>query len=63
MEDTFHKVILQFSKPDAFNLDNGTQYISRDLKDALGLLILFSIKNRIKNPLSGSDAFDDLDRQ
>ena len=38
VEDTFHKAILQFGKPDAFYLDNGTQYISRELKDALGRL-------------------------
>ncbi len=29
----------------------------------LKYLILFSIKNRIKNPLSASDAFNDLDSQ
>ena len=38
VEDTFHKAILQFGKPDAFYLDNGTQYISKDLKDTLGRL-------------------------
>lgn len=38
VEDTFHKAILQFGKPDAFYLDNGSQYISKELKDALGRL-------------------------
>ena len=38
VEDTFHKAILQFGKPDAFYLDNGPQYISAELKDALGRL-------------------------
>lgn len=38
VEDTFHKTILQFGKPDAFYLDNGAQYISKDLRDALGRL-------------------------
>lgn len=38
VEDTFHKAILQYGKPDAFYLDNGPQYISAELKDALGRL-------------------------
>ena len=38
VEDTFHKGILQYGKPDAFYLDNGSQYISKDLKDALSRL-------------------------
>ena len=38
VEDTFHKAILQFGRPDAFYLDNGTQYISRELHDALSRL-------------------------
>ena len=38
VEDTFHKAILQFGKPDSFYLDNGKQYISKELKDALGRL-------------------------
>ena len=38
VEDTFHKAILQFGRPDAFYLDNGSQYISKELKDALGRL-------------------------
>ena len=38
VEDTFHKAILQFGKPDSFYLDNGKQYISKELKDALARL-------------------------
>lgn len=38
VEDTIHKGILLYGKPDAFYLDNGTQYISRHLKDALSRL-------------------------
>lgn len=38
VEDTFHKAILQFGKPDAFYLDNGSQYISRQLQDAMSRL-------------------------
>jgi len=38
VEDTFHIAILQYGKPDAFYLDNGSQYISKELKDALSRL-------------------------
>ena len=38
VEDTFHKAILQFGRPDAFYLDNGSQYVSRELHDALARL-------------------------
>jgi transposase len=38
VEDTFHKCILRYGKPDAFYLDNGSQYISKELRDALGRL-------------------------
>lgn len=38
VEDTFRKAILQFGRPDAFYLDNGSQYISRELRDALSRL-------------------------
>lgn len=43
VEDTFHKAILKFGKPDAFYLDNGSQYISKQLKIAatkLGIRML-----------------------
>lgn len=38
VEDTFRKGILKYGKPDAFYLDNGSQYITRELRDALGRL-------------------------
>ncbi len=38
VEDTFRKAILQYGKPDAFYLDNGSQYISKELRDALSRL-------------------------
>ena len=38
VEDTCHKAILQFGKPDAFYLDNGKQYVSKELRDAFGRL-------------------------
>ena len=38
VEDTFRKCILRYGKPDAFYLDNGSQYISKELRDALGRL-------------------------
>lgn len=38
VEDTFHKAILKFGKPDAFYLDNGSQYISKQLKLAASKL-------------------------
>ena len=38
VEDTFHKAILKYGKPDAFYLDNGSQYISRELREALARL-------------------------
>ena len=38
VEDTFHKSILKYGKPDAFYLDNGSQYISKELRDALSRL-------------------------
>ena len=38
VEDTCHKAILQFGKPEAFYLDNGKQYISKELRDAFGRL-------------------------
>ena len=33
-----HKAILKYGKPDAFYLDNGSQYISRELREALARL-------------------------
>lgn len=38
VEDTFHKAILKFGKPDCFYLDNGSQYISKQLKIATSKL-------------------------
>lgn len=38
VEDTFHKAILQWGKMDAVYLDNGSQYISIQLKDAMARL-------------------------